>query len=85
MAHETLTPEIRTQACTYLLHMLLQRLEHTHPGLVAELLEGAKAARAAVARQAAVPEQVMQTFTEAIAMLEQVHRQHLHDQATPER
>ncbi len=62
-------------ACTYILHMLLQRLEITQPGIVEELLNGAKADQAAFNAQETKPENAVQIFKEAIAALELIYAQ----------
>lgn len=56
-------------ACTYVLHMLLQRLETTHPGLVLDMLEGARLDQAAVQARGTMNDAVAQVFEQAIAML----------------
>lgn len=61
-------------ACIYLLHMLLQRLDPQQPGLVAELLAGAQADRAAVLTSN--PDQPLSIFDTAIQILERIQAQH---------
>lgn len=62
-------------ACTYVLHMLLQRLETTHPGLVLDMLEGARADQAAVQAKGNLSEPLAQVFEQAIGMLELIDAQ----------
>ena len=62
-------------ACTYVLHMLLQRLETTHPGLVLDMLEGARADQAAVQAKGTMSEPLAQVFEQAIGMLELIDAQ----------
>ncbi len=67
---ETTTLGAKTDACVYILHMLLQRLERSQPGIVISLLEGTKADFAACGESSSE-----RVFTQAIAMLEMVHAQ----------
>lgn len=64
--------QAKADACSYILHMLLQRLEKNQPGLVIDMLDGAKADRAALQAQGMMPYPVEQAFDQAIALLEQV-------------
>lgn len=66
-------PDAHTGACMYLLHMLLQRLDRAAPGLVEQMLDGARADRSAFRQQPAPDAAAAQVFDEAIAMLERVH------------
>ena len=67
--------EAQAGASVYILHMLLQRLEAKHPGLVQELLDGAKADQTAFSAQDKKLEGVSQIFDEAIAILALVQAQ----------
>ena len=67
--------EAQAGASVYILHMLLQRLEASHPGLVQDLLAGAKADQMAFRAQDGKPEGVSQIFDEAIAVLALVQAQ----------
>lgn len=63
---ETTPADVEVGACRYLLHMLLQRLEVSQPGLVDNMLQGAKADLADMnVRGVASP-----AAAEAVAMLE---------------
>jgi hypothetical protein len=62
-------------ATTYVMHMLLQRLETTHPGLVLDMLEGARLDQAAVQAKGTLSEPLAQVFEQAIGMLELVDAQ----------
>lgn len=61
--------DIQVGACRYLLHMLLQRLEGVHPGLVEEMLCGARGDLAAIAAQGHATD----VPREAVSWLEMVH------------
>lgn len=67
--------DAKAGACGYILHMLLQRLEATQPGIVEELLKGAKADQAAFNAQSSPSEAGTKIFGEAIAALELIHAQ----------
>jgi len=67
--------DARTNACVYILHMLLQRLETKQPGLVQDMLNGAKADQAACSTNESRPANVDPTFEEAISILEMIHSQ----------
>ena len=67
--------EAKANACAYILHMLLQRLEARQPGLVQDMLSGAKADQAVCTEQENKPEGALQVFDEAIAILERIHCQ----------
>jgi hypothetical protein len=60
----------KAEACTYILHMMLQRLEAQQPGLVQNMLLGAKADIASLNGQENMPEHVSKVFNEAISTLE---------------
>ncbi len=64
----------KAQACAYILHMLLQRLEAQQPGLVQDMLLGAKADLASVSDQENMPESVSKVFDEAISILESIQK-----------
>ncbi len=64
----------KAQACAYILHMLLQRLEAQQPGLVQDVLLGAKADLASVSDQENMPESVSKVFDEAISILESIQK-----------
>lgn len=65
--------QAKADACAYILHMMLQRLEAERPGFVHGMLEGAKADRAAVQARGAAAAASEAVFDEAIALLAQVH------------
>jgi hypothetical protein len=62
-------------ACAYILHMLLQRLEVSAPGIVDELLSGAKADKAAFDARKTTSGNAGKIFGEAIAMLSLIEGQ----------
>jgi hypothetical protein len=65
----------KAEACAYILHMLLQRLEAQQPGLVQNMLLGAKADLASFNGQENMPEPVSKVFNKAISILELIHSQ----------
>ena len=70
-----LTPAgTKAEACTYILHMLQQRLEAQQPGLVQDILHGAKADLASFNDQENMPEAVSKVFNEAISILESIQK-----------
>ena len=71
----TSNTEAQAGASVYILHMLLQRLEVQHPGLVQDLLNGARADQAAFSIQDHKPEGVSQIFDQALAILELIQAQ----------
>jgi hypothetical protein len=75
MMSEFSKADAKAGACAYILHMLLQRLEATQPGIVEELLNGAKADQIAFNLQSSPSDAGSQTFGEAIAVLELIHSQ----------
>jgi hypothetical protein len=64
----------KAAACACILHMLLQRLEAQQPGLVQDMLLGAKADLASVSDQENMPESVAKVFHEAISILESIQK-----------
>jgi hypothetical protein len=73
--------DVELGAHRYVLHMLLQRLERFHPGLVEEMLRGAKADHAAMAAQGVDSPGA----AEAVVMLDLVHRHNQMAQAAAPR
>lgn len=71
-------------ACVYLLHMLLQRIESLQPGMTEDLLLGALADQAAFHQQQPQDPVVTATFTQAIAMLQRLHAQNQASAKLPE-
>ncbi|MFO1369700.1 MAG: hypothetical protein U1F46_11945 [Marinagarivorans sp.] len=67
--------EVKAGACAYILHMLLQQLEVTRPGIVEELLIGAKADQMAFNLRSSPSDTAAQIFDEAVAVLELIHAQ----------
>lgn len=67
--------DARTGACIYIIHGLLQRLESQNPGLVQDLLNGAKADREAVKANCSLSEPVDKVFSETLNILERIHAQ----------
>jgi hypothetical protein len=69
---EQSTAKTKAEACTYILHMLLQRLEAQQPGLVQDMLLGAKADLVSVCGQENMPKPVSNVFNEVISILESI-------------
>lgn len=67
--------EAKAGACAYILHMLLQRLEDTSPGLVQEMRDGAAADRDAAMRAGTMTVPLERVFKETVEFLERVHAQ----------
>ncbi|HWT71021.1 MAG TPA: hypothetical protein VN361_02430 [Oxalicibacterium sp.] len=67
---EALPDNAKADACAYLLHMLLQRLETGHPGLINDMLRGALADRNAYESKSTPNGNVVAVFDEAISLLE---------------
>lgn len=62
--------EPRIGACVYLLHGLLQRLDQHHPGLIANMIDGAVQDRAAIdPGQSSTAAHGSQILDEALRML----------------
>lgn len=59
----------RVGACIYVLHMLLQRVEHQHPGTLQEMIDGVTADRASVLASQSKLNEVVPVFTEALKLL----------------
>lgn len=83
MDHDLTRTAAAVGGCTYVLHMLLQRLETTHPGLVLDMLEGARADQAAVQAKGNMSEPLAQVFEQAIGMLELIDAQNRQAGAGP--
>jgi hypothetical protein len=61
--------DAKAQACSYILLSLLQRMDQQEPGLIDELLAGAKGDFEASRSQGDLPHPVPMIFQEAIALL----------------
>lgn len=70
MPRELTKPEAKAYASSYILLSLLQRMDQKEPGLIDELLAGAKGDFAASKANADLPPPVPQIFEETIAFLE---------------
>ncbi|RDS82003.1 hypothetical protein [Dyella psychrodurans] len=61
--------DVKAHACSYILLSLLQRMDQKEPGLIGDLLAGAKGDFEASQSQNDLPPPVSMIFQEAIAML----------------
>jgi hypothetical protein len=71
---EQSTAKTKADACIYILHMMLQRLEAQQPGLVQNMLLGAKADLASFNGQENKHEPALKVFNEAISILELIEK-----------
>lgn len=71
MSTERVSAETQAGACSYVLLMLLQRLEAKHGGLLDELIAGARADQAAMSAAGAMTEPVQNIFSETLTLLRQ--------------
>lgn len=67
--------DANADASAYLLHILLQRLEVQHPGLVLSMLNGVKADQSAVITQGTATDHEKSVFDKAVNRLELCHAQ----------
>ncbi|CAL63339.1 Hypothetical protein HEAR3232 [Herminiimonas arsenicoxydans] len=61
----------KADACGYILLMLLQRLEKTQSGLLAEMIAGVEGDRSAIASDAPDKDHISAVFNETLTMLRQ--------------
>jgi hypothetical protein len=61
--------DIKADATSYILTMLLQRFEAQNPGALNEMIEGVKSDQASVSSNASGGEHVAQVFKEALSFL----------------
>ncbi len=71
MSTEFTDADAKAGACSYVLLMLLQRLEAKQAGLIEELLKGVEADKAAIEAQGTLTEPVRGIFNEAQRILQQ--------------
>jgi hypothetical protein len=73
--------DAKAQACSYILLSLLQRMDQQEPGLIDELLAGAKGDFEASQSQRDLPQPVPMIFQEAIVFLTRAnaHKQNTQD------
>lgn len=67
--------EATAGACAYILHILLQRLEESRPGLVLDMLEGVRGDCAVIEANGAMTESIRERCQAAEQMLELIHAQ----------
>ncbi|GLQ99242.1 hypothetical protein GCM10007863_36620 [Dyella mobilis] len=84
MSRELTKPEAKAYASSYILLSLLQRMDQKEPGLIDELLAGAKGDFAASQANADLPPAVPQIFEETIAFLERAAAYKLNEKAQPD-
>jgi hypothetical protein len=70
MSKEFTKTDAKAYACSYILLSLLQRMDQKEPGLIDELLAGAKGDFEACRQQADLPPAVPLIFEETMAFLE---------------
>lgn len=61
-------------ATLYILTGLLQRLEKTNPGLIKDMIEGAKSDQASISNEILETEEISSVFKEALATLERANQ-----------
>lgn len=71
-SHEETMGHTKADAVSYILTLLLQRLEAQNPGTLKEILEGVKSDQTAVSGTTSEHEHVTQVFQEALGLLEKV-------------
>ncbi|GGA04027.1 hypothetical protein [Dyella caseinilytica] len=84
MAREFTSADAKAHACSYLLLCLLQRMDQNEPGLIDELLAGAKGDFEASRQQPNLPTPVPMIYQEAIAILERANAYKLNASSRPE-
>lgn len=75
MMHHEQPSQTTANACVYLLHMLLQRMERLLPGIAEDLLQGAMADQAAFNHSQQQDPAAAATFEQAIALLQRLDAQ----------
>jgi hypothetical protein len=71
MTTERVGEEVKASACSYVMLMLLQRLELSQPGLINEMIAGALADMSAVEKSGSMTEPVQNVFAETLRLLHQ--------------
>ena len=71
MTTERADGEVKASACSYVMLMLLQRLEPTQKGLIDELIAGASADESAVEKSGSMTEPIQKVFSETLKFLRQ--------------
>jgi hypothetical protein len=61
--------KVRTDACVYLLHMLVQRREHDQPGYLAKVIQGVESDQQGVARDVPDKDHIDAIFAETLRIL----------------
>lgn len=75
MSTQLFDTEATAGACAYILHILLQRLDDSRPGLVLDMLEGVRGDCAAIEANGAMTESIRKRCQAAEHMLELIHAQ----------
>jgi len=73
MPETTKEKDIKTQVNSYVLLMILQRIDDKYPDFIRDILEGAKSDYAASKEQINAPPAVSLVFEETIKFLEQAN------------
>lgn len=60
---------IKADAASYLLTVMLQHLEVKHPGMLQEMIEGVQSDQSVLTGEASENEHIQQVFQEALGML----------------
>ena len=63
----------KSDACIYILTVLLQRMETEKPGLIPEIIDGIKSDQSNMSENINNKEHVESIFNEALTMLERAH------------
>jgi len=71
MTTERVGEEVKASACSYVMLMLLQRLESSQKGLIDEMIAGALADKSAVDESGSMTEPVQNVFSETLRLLRQ--------------
>ncbi|WP_342619773.1 hypothetical protein [Rhodoferax sp. GW822-FHT02A01] len=71
MTIERVGEEVKASACSYVMLMLLQRLESSQKGFIDEMIAGALADKSAVDESGSMTESIQNVFTETLRLLRQ--------------
>jgi hypothetical protein len=71
MNTERVGEEVKASACSYVMLMLLQRLESSQKGLIDGMIAGALSDRSAVDESGSMTEPVQNVFAETLRLLRQ--------------
>jgi hypothetical protein len=71
MTTESVGEEVKANACSYVLLMLLQKLESSQKGFIDEMIAGAVADKSAIDDSGSMTEPVQKVFSETLRLLRQ--------------